>query len=273
MDASIARKILRDSLRTDRIAYPPVRVLTTAHDNDRSLLLDGKWYSPLVDTIEDDLKTRSVSCASIARIISRIKGERAYGHVLSPEGAFARALVMKRLAGFFVRGRYCYSHSEEEIWAKILRQTGAKFALGIQPSREMCAACHKLGVWVADVQHGVIGDSHPWYGHVFRSPDPVEWLPDAFLCWDHGSAEVLQRWTAPKGIDTVVTGNRWLRRFLYPQTGDRLVNGLRADFEASGTKNDGRPTVLVALSWGDTNIPNGFMVDELLHVIQTTADR
>ena len=55
MDYAIVRKILVDCLRRDREDYPRSNVLTVAHDNDRSLLHRGKFYSPLIDTIEDDL--------------------------------------------------------------------------------------------------------------------------------------------------------------------------------------------------------------------------
>ena len=55
MDLSIVRKIIFDCFKFEVIDHERARVLTIAHDNDRSLFHDGKYYSPLVDTIEDDL--------------------------------------------------------------------------------------------------------------------------------------------------------------------------------------------------------------------------
>jgi hypothetical protein len=273
MDYSIAAKIARDCLRIDSVRFPAANVLTVAHDNDRSLLVDGRWYSPLIDTIEDDLRVLGVECVSAARIISRIKGEKAYGRVYSPEGAFARALVAKRLHGRLRPGRYPYSQLEERAWTRILEQTGARRVLGIQPSRELCVAGRKRGVWTADVQHGVINDHHPWYTAAHRGDEPSEWLPDAFLCWDDESRQVIEPWAAGKQSRAIVTGNRWLARFSRPSADDLLVKRLVADFEACHPNPQRKPAILVALSWGEVNIANGFLDESLLAVIRATSDR
>jgi hypothetical protein len=273
MDRSIALKILRDCLRWGEIKYPRADVLTVAHDNDRSLLHDGSWYSPLVDTMEDDLRRKGINCVSVARIISRIKGDLSYGNALSPEGAFARALIAKRLQGLLSRDKYPYSNMEEKIWGQILDATGVRKVIGIQPSRELCAACHKRNIWVADIQHGVIGESHPWYGAAFRAKDPIEQLPDSFLCWDEGSRKVIDVWAGGKGIEIQVTGNRWVTRFQNWSVEDKLVQSLRERFAAHCINPEGKPAVLLALSWGEVNIPNGFMVDAMLRVIQRTSSQ
>ncbi|MEX0142998.1 hypothetical protein D3C87_552650 [compost metagenome] len=270
MDYAIIKKIMLDCFKIEKIRYDEVPVLTVAHDNDRSLLHKGKYYSPLIDTMEDDLAQRGVACISVARIISTVKGELSYARVYSPEGAFARALVVKRLLAKFTRAAYPYSAMEERIWGDILDQTKAKKVFGIQPSRELCVACHKRGVWVADVQHGVIAETHPWYGASFRAADPIEYLPNAFLCWDEGSAEVIREWAAPKGVATNVIGNRWLARFTRPAANDALVRELSADYQLR-TVRDERKTVMMSLSWGCTNIPNGFIGEELEQVIRKTA--
>lgn len=271
MDISIVLKIIRDVFRAGKPAYPQADVLTLAHDNDRSFLHEEKWYSPLIDTIEDDLRAHGARCLSVARIISRIKGDLAYGNVVSPEGAFARALVVKRLFGRLHSAGYPYSAMEEAIWGEILDRSGVRKAFGVQPSRELCVACHKRGIWVADVQHGVIGESHPWYGQQFRGDEPAQYLPSAFLLWDKGSQAVIDRWGVAKGVSTIVTGNRWVARFQYPRVGDALVGPLLAQYAARGLNPEGKPAVLVALSWGEVNIPNGFMVDELITVIRESA--
>lgn len=274
MDYSIVRKIARDCLRWDRVTYPRTTVLSVAHDTDRSLLHRGRFYCPLIDTIEDDLRARGVECVSIARVISRIKGDIAYGRVYSPEGAFARALVSKRLGAVLNRGRgYPYSYREEKVWADILDRTGARKVFGIQPSRELCVAARQRGVWVADVQHGVISDSHPWYGERFRGHEPMEYAPHAFLCWDEASQQAIARWARAKGIDAVVTGNRWLARFLPDREPDALARELLDAYRAGGVNPQAKPSILVALSWGEINIPNGFIADELCEVIRSTSDR
>ncbi len=273
MDYALIRKIIRDSVRIDHVRYACTEVVTIAHDNDRSLLYDGKYYSPLIDTIEDDLARLGIRCQSIARIISTIKGHIAYGNVVSPDGAFARALISKRVKSLFSRGKYPFSQMEEKIWGKILDVTGARKVIGIQPSRELCAAAHKRDIWVADVQHGIIGEGHLWYGERYRANDPKEQLPDAFCCWDYGSQEVIERWASKKGIRAIATGNRWVARFQRPLPDDWLAAKLIERYRAEAAYVSGKPTILVSLTWGDVSVDNGFMFDGLRDVIQKTSDR
>ncbi|MCG3189243.1 MAG: hypothetical protein LKCHEGNO_01534 [Burkholderiaceae bacterium] len=264
-------KIARDCFRID----PPIKVradvLTVANDNSRSLLHDGKYYSPLVDTLQDDLRARGLRCISVARIISSLKGKLSYGTVVSPEGGFARALVQKRLAALFAR-RYPYSRMEEAEWGRILDGTQARKIIAIQPSRELCTAARRRGLWVADLQHGVIADMHPWYGAAFRANEPLEQLPHAFLCWDEGSARVIARWAHKRGLQTPVIGNRWLARFVRPSPEDRLVHELQRRYApAAGSQRAMMPTVLVSLSWGEDNISNGFIAEGLLRAMHKMA--
>ena len=272
MDWKIVRKIARDAIRHDRVTYARCHVLTTAHDNDRSFVLpDGRHYSPLIDTLEDRLAGHGVTTLSVARIISTIKGPSAYAHVVSPEGAFARALLTKRVRAVWNRSEYAYSRAEERIWGDILDRTGAKKVVGIMPSRELCVAARKRGVWVADMQHGVIAESHPWYGERFRSAERPEFLPHAFLVWDPGSAEVLD-WTRTHGTEVRIVGNVWVSRFLRRCPSDPIVAPLQESAARTFARN-GKRNILASLSWAEYNIPNGLISDELVEVIRTTQDR
>jgi hypothetical protein len=272
MDYSVIRKIARDAFRLDKIDYEPAEVITVAHDTDRSFLHEGKFYSPIVDTTQEQLEKLGVHCVSIARIISTIKGDISFGNARSPEGGFARALLGKRLKGLLKRGAYPFSNMEKSVWAAILDRTGAKKVIGMQPSRELCSAAHERGVWVADIQHGVIADQHPWYGESFRKDEPREQMPDAFMCWDRGSEIVTKHWAAKRGIATIPIGNRWLARFLRPAAEDRLATELLARFDAEAARlPPRRRTILVSLSWGEYNIPNGFVIDPLERVIRRTS--
>lgn len=271
MDYTILKKIIRDAFRRDRVSFPQVDILTVAHDLDRAYRHNGKYYAPHIDTLEDDLRARGARIVSVSRIMSSIKGDIAHGDVRSPEGSFARALLQKRLIGTLARGRYAYSSMEERIWARILDETGARKVIAIQPSRELCVACHERGVWVADMQHGVIGETHEWYGEKFRASEPREWFPDAILCWDHGSAEVISSWGRARGIATPVIGNRWLARFAEPAADDRMVRQIIDEQKALEPPAAGRKTVLLSLSWGEVDIPNGFMVPAVEAAIRSTS--
>lgn len=266
-------KIFFDLFRIDKINYGKTNILTTAHDTDRSYLIDGKYYSPLIDTIEGDVyKITGQRCISIARIISEIKGDKSYGNVYSPEGRFARALLSKRIKGILKRGEYPYSNMEERIWGDILDKTGAKKVFGILPSREMCVACRKRGIWVTDVQHGVIAKNHPWYGKKFRGNEPTDYAPNSFLVWNQESADVINEWALEKGVKAQIIGNRWLARFKNPQTNDVLVQKALTKINHFFENKPSKPVILVSLAWGPGAF-NGQIPPNILSVLKRTGDK
>lgn len=270
MDIKLVQKILVDLFKIDSYKYGKAQVLTFACDSNRYIDYEGKKYSPLINTVEDSLAQQNVSCISITRIASRIKGGLSHGHVFSPEGAFARALVLKRLKGLLLRkGQYPYSYYEEKIWEKILKKTEVKAVIGINPSRELCTVCHRNGIWVADLQHGVISDAHPWYGASFRSKDARERLPDAFLCWDMASVEVINKWAEKTDIEVLPIGNPWVERFIRKNSSDKLYNLLRNQYGIAGNN---KLTILISLSWGSYNISNKFIHPELEKFILDNID-
>ncbi len=270
MDYKLIKKIFFDLFKVDKIDYGKTKVLTVAHDNDRGFFYHGKYYSQLIDSVEDDLKQRGIECISIARIISTVKGDIAYGNVFSPEGSFARALVMKRIKGFIFKKGYPYSTMEEKIWGKILDRTGAEKVIAILPSRELCNACHKRKIWVADMQHGVIAENHPWYGKKYRSSDPPHYLPNAFLVWDEGSAQVLNSYCKEKNIDVIPIGNRWVARFIQPVYSDKMVKEL---IESNNLPSSNKKNILISLSWGCEGIENGIIPESLISIIEKTSEK
>ncbi|MFT6716155.1 MAG: hypothetical protein ACJA0Q_000787 [Saprospiraceae bacterium] len=271
----VMAKIARDCFRVDNYNYPKADVLTIAHDIDRNFKYGSKYYSPLIDTIEDQIKLNGVKTISFARIISTLKGDISHGNAYSPEGGFARAMLLKRFKGVFLKGKYPYSHYEERIWGKILDKTGAKKIIGIQPSRELCIACKKRGVWVADVQHGNISEGHKWYGISFRGDQPKEWLPDDFLVWDNASAGVLE-WVKEKGSNCTVIGNRWLIRFVKNDENDPIVKYAQEASKWNTIVDNGKKNILVTMQWGQQNDPllvGGYISKELEKVILSTSDK
>ncbi|KGY11304.1 hypothetical protein NM22_15685 [Vibrio tubiashii] len=252
--------MLVDCFKLGHPDYPKSDVLTFACDNDRYIDFNGKKYSPLIDTLEDDLSNLGMTTTSITRIASTIKGNVSYGNALSPEGPFARAMILKRLKGGIISG-YPFSHYEYSIWQVILDKVKPKVVVGINPSRELCKLCNERGIWVADIQHGVITDSHPWYGETFRSSDPNDWLPNAFLVWDRGSFDVMNKWCSKRSIDVIQTGNPWISRFLKKEASDKLVTSLTNKYPLNLDSN--KRTIVLSLSWGDVTIPNGFIHPEL----------
>lgn len=270
MDTAIVFKILRDVFRKDKIDYPECDVLTFACDTERHTRYRGKHYSPLIDTLQDAMEQKGLRCVSITRIASVIKGEKSHGQVFSPEGGFARAMVLKRLKGIFNRSRYPFSYAEARVWRRVLETTKPKVVIGVFPSRELCSVCHEMGIWVADLQHGVIAESHPWYGQGFRGSEPVQWLPDAFLVWNEGTAKIIRKWASAIGIDIQIVGNPWVDRFRARRPDDELVNELERIYPQT---DNPLPKALLSLSWGDETVGDGIIHPHVERFVLDTLDR
>ena len=133
----------------------------------------------------------------------------------------------------------------------------------------MCAACKERGIWVADLQHGVIADAHPWYGEGFRASDPEAWIPNAFLVWDEGSADVVNKWAPQSGATIELIGNPWVDRFRRRADDDVIYQELLSQYPM---RNNGKPNALVSLSWDSYNIDNGFIHPALEAYILETID-
>ena len=257
-----------------KLCLPKADVLTVANDADRPFEYLGKRYSPIMDSVEDRLKVMGVRCVSVSRLLNDLTGDLAYGDVYSPVGVFERALLEKRIRKFIARSPSVFSRLEYRAWIKILTETSVNRVVAILPSRELCCACHELGVWVADVQHGVHADSKegsPYYWSGYRRIQPREWHPDAFLCWDASAKFQLEKWTSSfTGIELHVIGNPWLNRFLIDEefVGNIFRMGWGEMIDA-----ESRPTVLVTLQWGRTELDNGVIHESLIDVIKQTSER
>ena len=267
--AQLALKIFKFNLTK----LPRVDVLTVANDTDRGFYFDGIYYSPIMDSLEYSMRLEGIKVACIARILSSVRKPFSYSDVYAFDGSFMRSLAEKKMRRL-IGDKRPYSLWEERRWKKILDVCGAKKVIGIQPSRELCSACHKKGVWVADIQHGVIADGPvPYYDSRMRVKEPRHWAPDAILCWDSGSARVINEWSKA-GIKTtaIEIGNPWHNRINFALEQDDLVKKICSSFGIEKI-NLKRPSILVTLQYDRRELPNGLISDELLKVIRATSQQ
>lgn len=240
-------------------------ILLVRHDADCGFEFERKKYSQLLDSLQDELMQRDMHSISIASPYSVFSGSQTYSNAINFNGAFARAALFSKLENillkFLLREKPIVNECRVSVWTFILTACQAKIVLAIQPDASLCKACHQLGVWVADVQHGVIAKENPWYGESFRKNSPKETLPDAFFCWDNRSVDVISNWTAKKNIAAYVIGNPWFIRFQNKNPYDRLVQSFSN--EINKYLNE-RPTILVSLQWGFKKQKNDLICSYIL---------
>lgn len=75
----------------------------------------------------------------------------------------------------------------------------------------LCAACRKLKIPVADIQHGVAGSNMRAYAAWSRIPkEGYSTLPTEFYCWTKFDAKAVDEWAAGTSIHrSIVVGSLW----------------------------------------------------------------
>lgn len=219
-------------------------ILAVRHDDDCGQLIGGKYYSPMIDSLLDEVQGRAV--LTVASPYSYRVGAASYAGALSFNGAFARELLVKRL-----RKMLGLKSAEADIdtWRGIIRAVRPKYVIGIQPHAALCRACHEQGVCVFDMQHGYIGPKHPGYGEAFQIGRDRQEMADCILCWDEESAASIRDWTSRKGIEVRVIGNPWINKFVMRRDGDRVIRFFE-DRLRTDRSGGARPRILVSLQWG-----------------------
>ena len=231
-------------------------ILFYDHDGHRNFYYKKKYYAPLIDSVRDSFEKINKSSVTIAEPYSQIVGKKAFGDVIDFNGSFARASFKRKLFLFFKKEIYIGQFGYESLWLKILKLVKPQILIGIQPSASLCFACHKLDIIVYDLQHGVISETHPWYGAKFKQSLPSNILPSGFLCWNEVSKKILEKWTVKKNIHVLNIGHPWLNRFLNSKKDDVLVENSNKEYLK---KNKSKlKTILISLTWGWVNRDDKF---------------
>lgn len=219
-------------------------ILAVRHDDDCGQLIDGKYYSPMIDSLLDEV--RGAAVLTVASPYSYRIGAASYAGALSFNGAFARELLVKRL-----RRMLGLKSDEADIdtWRGIIRAVRPKYVIGIQPHAALCRACHEQGIFVFDMQHGYIGPKHPGYGEAFQIGRDRQEMADCILCWDEDSAASIQGWTSRKQVELRVIGNPWINKFVTRREQDKVVRFFE-DRRHTDRSGGARPRILVSLQWG-----------------------
>lgn len=219
-------------------------VLLICHDHDRGFEFNGKKYSQILDSINERLVAEGLSTITIASPFSQFFGDSAFGNVWAINGMMARAYLIRKISRLV---RWPNSKRKDQVvdaWLNILKKINPKKIFGIQPSRELAIAAKKSGIWIADVQHGIIADDG-YYGLINRILyDDCGW-PDALLAWNEESANWINQESAGV-VEGLTVGNPWHLRFIYPRESDLLVSQFKHSFLPSSFK---RP-ILITLTWG-----------------------
>lgn len=241
---------------------PAAQVMLVCHDASRGYVYKGKRYAQLLDSINDKFIEYGINTVTVASPFSRLHGKEAYGNVFLVNSLFVRANFKEVLLRIILPKRFDQRRASIETWRLILEKINPKIIIGIQPSPALCMAAKSLGIWVADLQHGVISDKG-YYGLQDRAHLHQQGWPSCILCWNQSSADRVKV-NADNLVSTLVVGNPWFIRFLYPNPKDELVNKNYLD---DAKRTGVMPVILITLQWGyedheaysDVGIPEGLL--------------
>lgn len=162
-----------------------VDILFICHDNSRTALVDSLKYSPITDTIIDDLEP-SIKSLTLCSPFSKYYGKSCYGNVVMYNGILLRSYLIRLL---FKRSLNLKNVEDDPVvrsWNKTLELLQPKIIIGVNPSPELCIAAKKVQIIVADIQHGVLAPGN-YYDLKKRASIQQNGWPDIILCWDQFS--------------------------------------------------------------------------------------
>jgi len=236
---SIAGRLVRAAAATPWRGEP-CETLLYAADVDRGSRVDGRWFAQILDSYWL-LHGGGEEAMTLAPIGSRLTGAQAFGRVIAPSFSETLGDLAAALRGGIARQEQARAH-----YRRLIKGSGCRRVIGIQPPDALVEAGRDLGIPVFDLQHGVIGPRNGYYERLGRGGS---WL--RFLVWDEVARATLVEEidVAPDRIEVV--GHPWLDLFLKPPPEFRAP--ILADHEraqASLKSADGKPVILVTLQWG-----------------------
>ena len=161
---------------------PPVDFLYSCHDNSRPILLNGKYYSPLIDSLI--IKLNNYSHITLALPFSKYSGNKTPGNTVNLN-LYVIAALLRR---FLTSGSIALKNTKDDplikFYNKLYQKLNLKLIIGVLPSIEMCIAAKKNNIKIMDVQHGIIEGEDPdsYYSLDKRLLHQNSGWPDYILC-------------------------------------------------------------------------------------------
>ena len=223
-------------------------VLIMCHDYQRSFTINGKKYSPILDTVGENLTRLGISHSYISTPYSnpRILNFNNYVNI---NGYIVRAHTLDKLISLY--NFYLYKIKTRNFhlinaWNLILKKTEASVVISIMPPVEMCVAASQNKIISVDMQHGIISNQG-YYSLNYREWLNQEGWPSYIATWNDISKNSIDKMTLLK-TKAINCGNLWVNRIKTNNPRDSI---LRDDINELGVMVNNKIVILVTLQWGD----------------------
>ena len=243
-------------------------VLFFCHDVDRGVSLRNTAYSPLIDSVREELEAHGLICQSIALPFSVLTGAKGYGSPKAITWSYVWSkLILRMTPNFFAR----QIERKIGIYGRVLRKTGAKLVIAIGAPGKLCSEASNRGVFCVELLHGV---SHTKFPAEWVRSEP-EFLPHGVLSLSDASTKLFSSY----GLNTKTIPHPFVRRFRDLESEKLPEEWVLPRASQSLFKKE----ILVSLMWGYSDdhgpyqemagiLDNGLFFDELSEAVAQTKD-
>lgn len=235
--------------------------LLLCRDANRGVSLNGKAYSPLLDSVQDELNSRGYTTQTVALPWSRLVGADAYGQVIAINRSYFLALLLRKA----FKRNYIY-----RLYCRIIKAASPQKLISIGCEDSLCAAARDLGVKHAELLHGIGYARLPWgWGNKEKC-----FLPQEIISLDSVSTATLKELEI-HGISIRQIEHPFLKRFLGSERERLPAEWLLEE------RREYEKEMLVSLQWGYTEgvdckigfkgiLRNGLIPEALVEIIKKT---
>ena len=244
-------------------------VLYSCHDVDRSMVEDGKRFSPLLEGIRRTVSELGYKAVNLTHPFALFSGSTIKGGSITMNyralALRGRAVAVRSLR----RGGDARLDLEAAFYGRLLDQIEPRMVISIQPPAALCRAARQRDILVAEAMHG---SNYSLNNTIFTAhmAAPDDQLPNVLISFDDVSQATMTTICAGRYITALRANHPWLHSL-------RVARGAHSgNAQAQG----GRKKVLVTLQWGydgergylSNIIPNGILHPVMEEVFARGAD-
>jgi hypothetical protein len=236
---------------------PSPYVLFSCHDADRSMVENGKRYSPLLESIRQIYAELGYGALNLSHPLAVSSGRSVKdGSITLNYRSLQNRLRL--MAGRAKRATNTWTDLEEALFADVLNRLRPELIVAIQPPLGMCRAARRLGIGVVEPMHATqLSLTDKIFVKHMRNADTV--LPNVILAFDDVTQATLESLCAGRSITPMRANDPWRHSLALARA--------RAAHAPQSAQAARPKQVLVTLQWGydgdrdslSNIIPNGIL--------------
>lgn len=255
-------------------------VLLFCHDVDRGDTREGLAYSKLIDSVNEDLKSRGWSTSQLSTPGSLIK--KTWGnsktanrrfHVISLLNSGKKSkLIHSLMRLFYWKTKKLDCYREEEFFFELLNRIKVKCIIGIELRRSLCFAANKANIPAVELLHAMGYPSIPWG----LDTAGAKYIPNGFLSLDSVSTTSLKPLIS-EGARIWQINHPFYKRFNDRNAKKKLP---KEWLNKPSWIPDKKRVIMVSFTWaydGEVKeyadiFPNGLMPESLIDAIRSSRE-